>query len=258
MVDTPETLIDAPVAQLGAAVAPAPKVLKRKPAAVAKVAGPKIAAKAASPKVAAPKTAAPALAAPVAAPSPKAARPARTPKVAKPVKVVKAAKTATKPDPKAPAAPKTAKPKETIMTTAIDFTEAFKTAFADLQEKAKTAYEKSTSSMGEMTEFAKGNVEAIVESGKILSSGMQEMGSGLVAESRTAFETLTAEVKEMAAAKSPTDFFKLQSDLMRKQFDTVVAMSSKHSEAFLKLASEAAAPVSGRVSLAVDKIKAAA
>jgi phasin family protein len=77
----------------------------------------------------------------------------------------------------------------------------------------------------------------------------------LVAESRTAFESMTGDIKELAAAKSPTDFIKLQSDLVRKNFDTAVSYSTKSSETFLKLMSDSFAPLSGRVSLAVEKAR---
>ena len=142
------------------------------------------------------------------------------------------------------------------MTT--DFTAAFKTVFTEAQDKAKAAYEKGTTSFGEANAFAQGNVEALVESSKILAEGLQKFGTGLVAESREAFEGLTSEVKELTAVKSPTDFFKLQSDFVRKYFDSAVAFSSKQSEAMLKLGSEAAAPLSRRVSLAVETLKATA
>lgn len=143
------------------------------------------------------------------------------------------------------------------MTTfpTFDFTAPFQTAFADLQEKTKAAYEKGTSAYGDYNDFAKGNVEAMVEAGKILASGLQELTTSLVAESRTNFEALTTEVKELAAAKSPTDFLKLQNDLVKKHFDEAVAYGSKHSETLMKLATEAVQPISGRVTLAVEKVK---
>ena len=131
----------------------------------------------------------------------------------------------------------------------------FQTAMTEAQAKAKAAFEKSSSAMGEVSEFTKGNVEAMVESGKIFAEGCQEIGSAMVAESRTAFETMTGDIKELAAAKSPTDFLKIQSDMLRKNFDTAVAYGSKNSETFLKLMSDAAAPLSGRVSLAVEKVR---
>lgn len=134
----------------------------------------------------------------------------------------------------------------------------FQDAITEAQTKAKAAFEKSTSALGEVSDFAKGNVEAVVESGKIFAEGVQGFGSELVAESRSAFETMTGDIKELAAAKSPTDFFKLQSDLVRKNFDTAVANGSKNSEALLKLFSDTFAPISGRVSIAVEKARSVA
>ncbi|EIZ79904.1 phasin [Novosphingobium sp. Rr 2-17] len=131
----------------------------------------------------------------------------------------------------------------------------FQDAVSEAQAKAKAAFEKGTSTLGEVTEFAKGNVEAMVESGKIFAEGVQGMGSEIVAESRSAFETMTADIKELAAVKSPTDFFKIQGELMRKNFDSAVAYSSKNSEAMLKLVSDAVAPISGRVSIAMEKAR---
>ena len=145
--------------------------------------------------------------------------------------------------------------KEKAMTTpAFDFT-AFTNVFADLQEKAKAAFEKNQAAFGEYNEFAKGNLEALVEAGKVLAAGVQGLSSEFVAESKSAFEALTTDAKELAAAKSPTDFFKLQSDLAKKQFDSAVAASSKHSETVMKLAGEVAAPIKGRVEVAVEKVK---
>lgn len=147
--------------------------------------------------------------------------------------------------------------KDKTMDTA-EITSKMKSAVADVQVKAKEAYDKGAAAFGEYNEFSKGNLEAVVESGKILASGMQTFGTTLVADTKANFETLTAEVKELASVKSPTDFFKLQAAFVKRNFDLAVAQTSKNSEAVLKLASEAAAPISGRVSLAVEKIKKAA
>jgi len=144
------------------------------------------------------------------------------------------------------------------MATTTEFTEKFQTVFKDAGEKARAAFEKSQASMGDVGEFAKGNVEAIVESGKILASGLQELGKGYMTEGKSAVETLTEELKGLTSVKSPTEFFEKQSALLRKQFDAAVAVSSKNSEAMLKLANEAFQPISNRVSLAVEKMKQAA
>ena len=207
-----------------------------------------------------------------AAPAPKAdAKVARkvAPKVAKPVKAPAAKKAAApKTAPRAPKAAKAAKAapatplKDTIMaktkTAAEDFTAKVQETVAEAQDRAKAAFEKGQALFGDAGEFTKGNVEALVESGKILASGLQTMGKDYVTEGKTAFETVQADIKELAAVKSPADFFKLQGEIMRRNFDAVVTAGSKHSEAVLKLTNDAFAPVSTRVSLAIEKVKKAA
>ena len=69
---------------------------------------------------------------------------------------------------------------------------------------------------------------------------------------------ISADVKELAAVKSPADFFKLQGEILRRNFDAVVASGSKTSEAMVKLTNESFAPISNRVSIAIEKVKKAA
>lgn len=195
---------------------------------------------------------------------------------AKPVRKAKAAKIAAKPAVKAAAKPnttpiktsnkqaastKSAAPtqKDFIMTASTtEMTETIQTAMKEAAAKAKAALEKSQAAMGDMGAFTKGNVEAVVESSKILATGLQEMTKSYAAETKTVVETMQAEIKELASVKSPTEFFEKQNAMMRKQFDAAMAATSKNSEAMLKLASEAFQPISNRVSLAVEKIKHAA
>lgn len=130
--------------------------------------------------------------------------------------------------------------------------------FADMNERTKAAVEKSTKLVEEMNEFAKGNLEAVVESSRIAAKGFESMGQDAAEYGRKQFETATAALKGMASAKSPTDFFKLQSDFVRGAFDTYVAEASKNTEAMLKLAGDAAQPLSSRFAVAAEKIKTAA
>lgn len=147
-------------------------------------------------------------------------------------------------------------PKETIMATqpGTDFTNTVNATVSEMQNRAKSAYDKGTELVSEMTEMTKGNVEAVVESGKILAGGMQDLGKTYVEEAKTAYEQLTADMKEMAAVKSPTELFQLQGKIARRNFDALVATSSKNVEAAMKLANESFAPISGRINLAAEKI----
>jgi hypothetical protein len=239
-VEAPVVAAPAPKTVVTEPMKAAPAALK--PTTVRRAAAKKIAAKNTSKKITLPKTAKPKTA------KPKAVKPKALPKAKTPKAV--ALKTT---------APKSLfqQLKDKTMDTA-DITTKIKSAVSEAQGKAKEAFDKGAATFAEYNEFSKGNVEAVVASGKILTTGMQALGKTLVEDSKIAFGTLTAEAKELAAVKSPTDFFKLQAALLRRNFDLVVSNTSKNSEAVLKLAGEAAAPISARVNLAVEKIKQAA
>ena len=153
--------------------------------------------------------------------------------------------------------------KETVKMATIENTVENTTAkaqafFADFNDRTKAAVEKSTKLVEEANDFAKGNVEALVESGRIAAKGFESFGQEAAEYSRKSFETATAALKTMASVKSPTEFFKLQSDFVRGAFDSYVAEASKNTEALLKLAGDAAQPLSNRVAVAAEKVKTAA
>jgi phasin family protein len=156
-----------------------------------------------------------------------------------------------------------AQAKDTIMATAkkaktTDFTKTAKEAFADVQTRAKTAFAKTGELASEVTEFNKGNVDAVVESGKIFFAGMQDMGREQIAATKTVVETVQDDFKKVAAVKSPTEFMQLQGEFARRNFDAAVSFGSKNTEALVKLYNEAFAPISSRMSVAAEKIKKAA
>nr|WP_213980173.1 phasin family protein [Sphingomonas sp. dw_22] len=150
--------------------------------------------------------------------------------------------------------------KETVkMATTVENTAAKAQAFfADFNDRTKAAVEKSTKLVEEANDFAKGNVEALVESGRIAAKGFESFGQEAAEYSRKSFETATAALKSLAAVKSPTEFFKLQSDFVRGAFDSYVAEASKNTESLLKLAGDAAQPLSNRIAVAAEKVKTAA
>jgi hypothetical protein len=131
--------------------------------------------------------------------------------------------------------------KEKIMATKTDTKAAAFTA--DIQEKASAVFQKGSALVGEIGIITKGNLAATTQSGKIVLSGLQQLGTGYVAEGRAAFETLSADVRELAATKSPLDFLKLQSQFVRRNFEAALAFGSKNSKDIVKLAQDASAPL---------------
>lgn len=178
-------------------------------------------------------------------------------KKAAPKKVKAAAKKAAKPT------NAIAQAKDTIMATAkkaqnTDFTKTAKEALADVQTRAKTVFAKTGELASEVTEFNKGNVEAVVESGKIFFAGMQDMGRQQVAATKSVVKTVQGDFKKVAAVKSPTELVQLQGELARRNFDAAVSFGSKNTEALVKLYNDAFAPLSSRMSVAAEKLKKAA
>lgn len=135
-----------------------------------------------------------------------------------------------------------------------DFTDTMTGAVNEMQARLQSAYDKSTTVVTEMTDLAKGNVEALVESTKLVAAGVQDMGKTYADEAKAAYETATADIKEMAAIKSPTELFQLQGKIMRRNFDMFIAATSKSTDAALKLANDAMAPISGRVNVTAEKL----
>lgn len=177
-------------------------------------------------------------------------------------KARKAPAKASKPAAKTVAAKKsgsnsTTNPKDKTMTkTAKTKTKTdIKKVVADAQAKAKKAAAKGGEFLGEARDFSKGNVDAVVESGKIFANGVQAIGKEMAADTKSTFELVAGEFKDLAAVKSPAEFFKLQGEFARKNLDTAISLTEKNAETLGKLASESFAPISGRFSLAAAKVR---
>ena len=236
--------IDAAAAQVKAdaatkKAAPAPKTPAKKTAAkkvaVKKAPAKKVAAKKAPAKTAATKKGA------------AKKTPARKTAAKKPV----AAKTTDNP---------VSKLKDTIMASAekTDITAQAKEMAADVQTRVKTAYAKAGELASDAGEFNKANLDAVVESGKILLAGTQELVKADVETGKGLVEIVTADAKKLAGIKSPTDLFELQGEITRRNFDAAMAFGSQRTEALVKLYNDAFAPISNRVSVATERFSKAA
>ena len=130
----------------------------------------------------------------------------------------------------------------------------FQGLFADAGARSQDLVAKSRNQAEEATELAKANVEAIAEAGRIAAAGAKSIGQDVIASSRTGFEHASVALKTLADAKSPTEFFQLQSELMRSSFDRMVSEGSKLTEQVVKLAGEAIQPISNRASVNAERV----
>ena len=137
-------------------------------------------------------------------------------------------------------------------------TEKVQAVFGDLNDRAKTAMQKSSKFVEEMTDLTKGNVEAIVASSRVAAKGAETLGQEAVEYGKKSFETASATFKSFASVKSPSEFYQLQSDYAKTAFDSAITEASKVSEQLVKLTSEIFQPISTRYSVAMEKLKATA
>ena len=138
--------------------------------------------------------------------------------------------------------------------TSIPGADKFQAMFGDVSDKSQDAVRKTQAFAGQMTEAAKANVEAMVESTRIATAGARDLGQELLASGRTGVEQASTSVKSLVEAKSPTEFFQLHTELTKSSFDRMVAEGSKLTEQMVKLAGEAMQPLSNRASVNAEKL----
>lgn len=141
---------------------------------------------------------------------------------------------------------------EEQIKTATDRTQAMFTAAGD---QAKTAADRGVRLFEELGEFNKGNVEALVESGRIAAHGLESLGQDAAAYAKRSYETGIAAIRTLSTVKNPAEFLKVQSDLVRQSFDALVSEGSRGAEATLKLAGEVVQPLQNRWALAAEKVR---
>jgi phasin family protein len=110
-------------------------------------------------------------------------------------------------------------------------------------------------SMTDMTEFAKGNVEAMMASARAAQAGAEALGAAVAEASRKRFEEAQGAWKAMAAVKSPGELIQLQNDFAKTQFDQAVSAWSQMSETMLKYAGDVVQPLSSRMAIATESMK---
>ena len=133
-------------------------------------------------------------------------------------------------------------------------TDKYQQFVAEAGERSQQFAAKSQKAAEELSELAKANVEAIVEAGRIYAGGAKALGQDVIASGREGIEQASDAVKTLAEAKSPAEFFQIQSELARASFDRIVAETSKLTERVVKLAGEAAEPLQTRASLNAERI----
>lgn len=130
--------------------------------------------------------------------------------------------------------------------------------FEKTQAKVKESMEKAMKTAEEVVAFGQGNLEAYIKSGQILAAGMQDMQKKMAASAQISFEETVSTMKALTSCKSLKDAFELQASFARAAMEKTMAESGKLTDASFKLTEQALAPITARVTVAVEKFSKAA
>jgi phasin family protein len=103
-------------------------------------------------------------------------------------------------------------------------------------------------------ETFKGNVEAIMASSHIWTSGCQAIGQTMAASAQAHLERNLSSWKAMTSVKSVKEAMELHAQLTRASVENVVAATGKLAEASMKLAEQTMEPMTARMTLAAEKL----
>jgi phasin family protein len=121
------------------------------------------------------------------------------------------------------------------------------------QTKMKEGMEKVMKTAEELVAFGQGNFEAFVKSGQIWAAGVQDLSKQVAATAQASMDETVSTIKAMSGVKSLKDAIDLQSNFARAAMEKTLAESGRLTDASLRLTEQALAPITARVTLAVEK-----
>lgn len=119
--------------------------------------------------------------------------------------------------------------------------------------KGKVTMENAIKSTEEFVSFGQGNVEAVMKSGQIWATGLQDLSKTFAATAQASIDETMATIKTLSSVKSLKEALDIQSNLAKTAMEKMMAESGKLTEASRKLAEQALAPLTARVTLAAEK-----
>ncbi len=130
--------------------------------------------------------------------------------------------------------------------------------FEKTQTEVKANMDKAMKTAEQMVSFGQGNMEAFMKSSQIWAAGVQDLGKSFAATAQAQLDQTMSTWKAMAGVKSLKEAIDLQSSLARSSIETAMAQTGQLTDASIKLAEQALAPITARVTLAVEKFGRAA
>lgn len=152
-----------------------------------------------------------------------------------------------------PAAPETSVAIGATVETLKEGVAKATAGYETTQMKMKEGVEKAMKTAEEFVAFSQGNMEALIKAGQIWATGMQDLSKHMVSAAQSSMEDSMSTFKALTTVRSLKDAMDLQTSFARSQLEKSVAESSKLTDASFKLTEQTLAPLTARVSVAVEK-----
>lgn len=126
------------------------------------------------------------------------------------------------------------------------------------QMELKNRMEKSFKVAEDMMAFSQGNIEACMKASQIWFAGVQDISKQVAAHAQAQMQETMSALKAFGGVKSVREVVDLQASLSRSTIEKTMAETSRLADASIKLTEQSVAPLTARMTLAMDKISRAA
>ncbi|MGG5888195.1 phasin family protein [Falsiroseomonas sp. HC035] len=121
-----------------------------------------------------------------------------------------------------------------------------------MQQATKTA-EGFYKAAEQAAEFSRGNLEAMTKATQTLTTGMQDLGRQYFAMSQAITDHAMESAKALSGVKSLKEAADIQAAFAKASLERTMAETAKLQEAAYRLAEQASAPLTARMTLAAEK-----
>jgi hypothetical protein len=124
----------------------------------------------------------------------------------------------------------------------------------DFNTRTRAVLDKSAKIGEELSDVAKGNVEAIVASSHAVAEGAETLGRQAADYRKRRAEKAAAALSSLAAARTPAELLDVQSDYVRGSVNDAMAQTSLFGDLWARTARDAVEPLSSRYAVAAEKM----
>jgi phasin family protein len=147
---------------------------------------------------------------------------------------------------------------ETVKHSADTATDMAAEGVKTMQERARGGFQRVSELARGYVDVQRETIETVAQAGKIYGEGLQGLAKHAAEVSRVQFEDSMAHLRSLTGVKSVTDLLHLQAEFARTTASRALTETSAFVDEYLKVTTQAVAPVTARVREAAEKVKQAA